>query len=198
MDLIQGVMAILSGGATGLLGVIAQRLFDHWKIKQENDRLLMIHKHDLDKLAAETAHMKEEWAQRAKIATIEADAKVDAADAEAFSKSFELEPKRYSEGFEAPTGGKMAGFMKGFGWMTMVLLDTARGIVRPGLTLYLCWIATKMYDQSRAALAIVGESETVLIATVHAQIVYTMLYLFTTCVLWWFGTRNKQKPPKTA
>jgi hypothetical protein len=158
MDLIQGVMAILSGGATGLLGVIAQRLFDHWKIKQENDRLLMIHKHDLDKLAAETAHMKEEWAQR----------------------------------------GKMAGFMKGFGWMTMVLLDTARGIVRPGLTLYLCWIATKMYDQSRAALAIVGESETVLIATVHAQIVYTMLYLFTTCVLWWFGTRNKQKPPKTA
>jgi hypothetical protein len=30
----------------------------------------------------------------------------------------------------------------------------------------------------------------------HQQIVFTLLYLFTTCVLWWFGTRNKQKQPQ--
>ena len=27
-------------------------------------------------------------------------------------------------------------------------------------------------------------------------IVGTILYLTTTCVLWWFGTRNKQEQPK--
>ncbi len=28
------------------------------------------------------------------------------------------------------------------------------------------------------------------------MVVGTILYLTTTCVLWWFGTRNKGAPPK--
>jgi hypothetical protein len=201
MDLIQGAMAILSGGATGLLGVVAQRLFDHWKIKQENERLLMIHKHDLDMKAADTAHMKEEWAQRTKVAAIEADAKVDASDAAAFAESFKLEPKLYSEGLKPAEGGKWAKGFQNTGWLALVFVDAVRGIVRPGLTIYLCWITTQMYDRSTATLALIDSDpaqHAALLGTVHSQIVFTILYLFTTCVCWWFGTRNKQKPPKAA
>src|SRR3990167_3754981 len=96
-ELFSGIFAIVSGGATGLLGVVAQRLFDHWKLKQENDRLAIIHAHErgMKKLDAEI--MMQEWTQRVKVAEVEAAGKEAQADSQAFTASFALEPKRYAE-----------------------------------------------------------------------------------------------------
>lgn len=185
-DLIgQGLMAILSGGATGILGIIFQRIFDAWKQKQELDKLKAMHAHELAMKKADAEIMAQEWAARTKVATIEGETKRDVADAEAFAASLTSEPKRYSEGVT-------------HNWLTSVMLviaDVTRAIVRPGLTLYLAWIATELYNDSKAILAMKG-IEIVKLMHLHQQIVFTLLYLFTTCCLWWFGTRNKQPQPR--
>ncbi|HEX5077698.1 MAG TPA: hypothetical protein VFV80_01025, partial [Geminicoccaceae bacterium] len=117
----------------------------------------------------------------------EGETKGNVADAEAFGVSYQLEPKRYAEGVKV---GKLGGLL-------LVLVDVVRGLVRPGLTIYLAWVATELYWQSVAIVAKVDpNSQAALLLQLHRQIVVTLLYLFTTCVLWWFGTRNKQKQPQ--
>jgi hypothetical protein len=201
MDIISGIAGILTGGATGLLGIVLQRVFDGWKIKQENDRLKMLHEHELAMKKADAELLAQEWAARTKVAEVEAAGKEAVAANEAFAASFAAEPKRYAEGFKPATGGKVAKAFQNMGWLTMVLVDAVRAVVRPGLTIYLCWITTQMYERSQATLALIDANpaaHAALLGKVHEQIIFTVLYLFTTCVTWWFGTRNKQQPPKAA
>jgi hypothetical protein len=188
-DIASGLLAILSGGATGLLGVIAQRLFDHWKLKQELDQLRERNRHEVEMRREDAKIMELEWTGRVKVAEKEGEALVAKADAEAFAASFQLEPKRYSEGVKV---GKWGAFL-------LVLADVLRAVVRPGLTVYLAWIATELYGQSQALMAVLDlQSDVGRVAKLHEQIVLTLLYLFVTCVTWWFGTRNKQPQPKLA
>lgn len=185
----QGLLAILSGGATGLLGIVAQRVFDHWKQKQELDKLQAQHAHEQAMRRIDVELMREEWAQRVKVAEVEGETKREVADAQAFAASFAAEPQRYSEGV---TPGRVGGLL-------LVLADVLRGIVRPGLTVYLAWISTAIYLQSVKTLALINAPlEQQLLVRLHEQIVLTLLYLFVTCVLWWFGTRNKAPQPRLA
>jgi hypothetical protein len=181
----QGLLAIVSGGATGLLGVIFQRVFDHWKQKQELDKIKAQHAHEVAMKKADAEIMAQEWAARTKVAQVEGETARDVADAQAFTASLTSEPARYSEGVKA---GKYGGFL-------LIMADVIRGIVRPGLTIYLAWIATALYWDSQKLVAGSG-FEAKLLVGMHQQIVFTLLYLFTTCVLWWFGTRNKGSQPK--
>jgi len=182
-----GLLAIVSGGATGILGVVAQRFFDHWKNKQELDQMREKHAHDLAMRKADAEILAQEWAQRTKLAQVEGETQREVADAQAFAASFALEPKRYAEGVKV---GRFGGFM-------LVFVDVVRGLVRPGLTIYLAWVATEIYVQSVRIMAMINPSaQSQLLVQLHQQIVFTLLYLFTTCVLWWFGTRNKSPQPK--
>lgn len=187
--LIGGAAAILSGGATGLIGVLLQRAADAYNKAQDLKAAKQKMDHEIELKKADAEIMREEWAQRTRVAEVTAAGNEAVADAQAFSASLTSEPQRYSDPAKA---GPVSTFF-------LVLLDFVRGIVRPGLTLYLCWIATQMYVESRATLASIGalgSSQAPALVGVHAQIVNTLLYLFTTCVLWWFGTRNKQAQPK--
>ena len=104
--------------------------------------------------------------------------------AQAFAASFN-EPVRYSEGVQAtPTQA----------WL-LLLLDLVRGLVRPGLTVYLCFVTTVVYLQARGLLVASPLTPEQAVGMVN-QIIATVLYLTTTCVLWWFGTRSKQASPK--
>jgi hypothetical protein len=184
-ELLNGLLAIVSGGATGLLGVIAQRLFDHWKLKQELDQMRERNRHEQEMKRIDLTIMKEEWAQRVKVAQVEGETAREVADSQAFAASFATEPKRYSEGVKI---GKVGAFL-------LVLADILRAIVRPGLTVYLAWIATEIYRASQAILA-TEELQDGTLDKLHSQIVLTLLYLFVTCVTWWFGTRNRTPQPK--
>lgn len=176
---------IFSGGATGLIGMIAQRWADY-KNKQLDLQLEEMKFNNavaLKKVDAEI--MAQEWAARTKVAQVEAAGKEAVADAAAFGESYKLEPQRYSDKV-APTWGQ--------GWL-LVLLDFIRGIIRPGLTIYLCSITTAVWLQAKFVLAAEDLSTADALA-VWKMIVGTILYLTTTCVVWWFGTRNKQEQPK--
>ena len=183
----QGLLAIVSGGATGILGVIFQRLFDHWKNKQELDKMREQHAHERSMREVDVQLLKLEGEQRVKVATVEGETAREVADAQAFAASFANEPKRYSEGVKV---GKIGAFL-------LVLADAVRGIVRPGLTIYLAWISTAIYMKSVETLARLAPGANIQqLLKLHEQIVLTLLYLFVTCVLWWFGTRNKAPQPK--
>lgn len=176
--------AILGGGATGLLGVVVQRIADY-KNKQLDLRLsrekfrqeLQLRRMDLQML-------EKEWQARADIAVTESAARMDIADSEAFAKSFN-ETAIYSKEVKPS---------KGQGWM-LVVLDFIRGIVRPALTMYLCAIATAMYFHARKMMGeqFITPEQAV---EIMKMIIGTVLYLTTTCTLHYFGTRNKQKAPK--
>lgn len=183
-DLISGIMSIVSGGATGLLGVIAQRAFDAWNKKQELDRLKAQWDHDAVMKDKDAAIMAAEWAARTKVATTEADAAKDVAQSNAFSESLKAQSIRYSEGKQ--TGPFLTG--------CLVLLDVVIGLIRPLLTIYLCALTTYVYFEVRLLLG--KESISSIEALdIWKLVICTILYLTTTCILWWFGTRNKQAQP---
>lgn len=173
--------SILGGGVTGLVGVMVQRFADY-KNKQLDisaDREKFAH--EIKMREADAAIMAQEWAAKTRVAEIETDGRTEVADASAFAASFN-EPLRYSEGV-TPSSGQ--------GWM-LVTLDFIRGIVRPGLTLYLCGITTLIYVQARGLLSGTFLAPEQSIALVE-KVIGTILYLTTTCLLWWFGVRNKSK-----
>lgn len=177
--------SIFSGGLTGLLGVAVQRFADYQnkKLDLASDAQKFAHETDLKKADAEI--MAQEWAGRLKVADTEATSADNVASAQSFSASFQMEPQRYS----SPT------VTSGQNWI-FVILDLIRGLVRPGLTVYLCVLTTLVYMEARSLL---GDGKMLTpeqALSVTQQVIATILYLTTTCVLWWFGTRNKQAPPK--
>lgn len=181
--------SIFAGGATGLLGVLVQRYFDHKNRELDKQLEAQRQTHELSMRDKDAAIMAQEWAGRTKVADIEAAATVNAADAAAFGESFKLEPKQYSSNVVKPT--------KGQSWV-LILVDAMRGIVRPGLTVYLCAITTLIYSDAQMLLGKVQGMTATEALDLTKMVVGTVLYLTTTCVLWWFGTRNKQTAPQIA
>jgi len=181
--------SIFAGGATGLLGVLVQRYFDHKNRELDKQLEAQRQAHELSMRDKDAAIMAQEWAGRTQVADIEAAATVNAADAAAFGASFNLEPKQYSSNVVKPT--------KGQSWV-LVLVDAVRGIVRPGLTVYLCAITTMVYSDAQMLLGKAQGMTATEALDLTKMVVGTVLYLTTTCVLWWFGTRNKQTAPQIA
>ena len=180
------VMSVFSGGVTGLLGVGVQRVFDWLNKREEIKAQESKQAHEVAMLRANAEVMAQEWAARTRVAEVEAAGKEAVADAQAFAASFGMEPQSYSAKVK-PT--------KGQGWL-LIALDFIRGIIRPGLTVYLCAITTLVYFQARDMLvSFRGQMDPIDAVDISKLVISTVLYLTTTCVLWWFGTRNKQSAP---
>ncbi len=177
--------SVFSGGATGLLGVGLQRFADYKNKQLDIQAAKQKFDQDLALKQVDMQIMEKEWAGRVQVAQTEAEAAADAAASKAFEASYAIEPKRYSEG---QTVGKVGGLL-------LVLLDLFRGVVRPALTVYLCVLTTMVYYQARELIAN-EDLDPDQALKIENLIVGTILYLTTTCVLWWFGTRNKQEQPK--
>lgn len=183
------ISGIFAGGATGLLGMVLQRLFDWLHVKAQAQQEAQQQAFELEKRRIDVQIASQEWAGRMKVAETEAGAAKDVAESNAFAASMFKEPEHYA------TGDRPTGFWGALGWFLLVLTDVFRGMVRPALTVYLCALTTYIWWQVRQLLQI-EHLDPVAVLDVWKMVVGTILYLFTTCTLWWFGTRNKQKPPK--
>lgn len=189
---IDAVLSLLGGGATGIIGIAVQRFFDY-KNKQEDMKAQVAKQaHEVQMKEADAKILAMEWNARTQVATIEAAGKEAVADSQAFAASFDMEPKRYAEG-KAPSGT-----LGRIGWFLMVLLDAFRGAIRPGLTTYLIILVTVIFSWLMAILQSknIEILDSVDIIAILKRVIDTVLYLATTCVLWWFGTRNKTNGPK--
>jgi len=180
---------ILAGGATGILGVVLQRLFDWLHVREQAKQRAADQQFELEKRRIDIEITKSEWEGRVKVAATEADAAKDVAESQAFGASLLKEPERYA------TGDRPQGALGTLGWFLLALTDVLRGIVRPLLTVYLCALTTYVWWQVRQLLS-VEDLDPDRVLDVWKMVVGTILYLTTTCILWWFGTRNKQTAPK--
>jgi hypothetical protein len=178
MDFLGLITSAFGGGLTGLIGGAVDKVFTYKTKKLEIEQNRERFAHEVNMRKADAEIMAQEWASRTKVAEIETAAKVDVADAGAFAASFN-EPIRYAENVTEKQN-----------WL-MVGLDVMRGVIRPGLTLYLCILTTLLY--LKAHKLVPSEIPTDQALAMVNEIQNTIMYLTTTCILWWFGTRNKAK-----
>jgi hypothetical protein len=172
--------SIFSGGATGLLGVIFQRFADYKNKQLDIQVEAQKQANAIAMKEVDAKIMAQEWAARLQVTQTEVEGRSDVASTEAFAKSYELEPKLYAT-------GKLS---NGQRWV-MVCLDAVRGLVRPVLTIYLCILTTLVYWEAKTLMT--PEAGQAAAYELTKLIVGSILYLTTTCVLWWFGTRNSDK-----
>ena len=120
--------------------------------------------HDLAMSIEDRESLKLEIDGREKVARIEGETATSVADAAAFAQSMKADKATYAEGSSS-------------GWL--VAVDFFRGITRPGMTWYFAFFVTGIYFTTD-------------LPEVKDKIVVTVLYVTTTMILWWFGTRNKK------
>lgn len=175
------ISSVLSGGITGILGAAISRFADYktkqldievQKLKFENDIAL---RHIDERM------LEKEWSVRDSIAVTEANSAMDIQDSKSFQTALSNEPKFYHNPSKL-TRAQNA-------WM--VFIDGVRGLIRPGLTLYLSLITTFVYWEAGTII-----KKNVLTPEqafdIYSQISSTILYITTCTILYWFGIRLKE------
>ncbi len=170
------LMAVVGGGATGILGSAVQSLFQYktraLDIEQENVRLA----HDAKMVELEsTANLR--------ILQQEASAQADSNAYAMQTVSYEHDKRQYMPENGAPT------------WIIVLLgvVDVIRGLVRPSLTVYVAVAITIILVEANALVESVdGLGEDVRLAA--AMEIWRMVaYIATTIFFWWFGQRPQKR-----
>ena len=169
---ISAVSAIAGGGITGLLGA-GITSFTEYKTKMAS----FAHEQKMTDLNMQMAQLDAE--SRFKIAQSEADAAKDVAATEAFTKSHTADIARYATGDRAANS---TGF---------IVVDVIRGLVRPTLTIYVMVVVTLIYYQLMQLVGGLTAIPTHDALVMVKSVIDALLYITTTIVLWWFGTRAK-------
>lgn len=176
------ISGVLSGGATGLLGVILQRYFDLKGRDKDIVLLRLQHEQSLALASIENARLE----RRAEADEFAADRAADAAEADAEAKSmvasYEHDEARYLD--KSAQKNKWA-------IIAFTVVDAVRGLIRPVLTTYLVVLVTFLFLWAKKLAGDTAITQEHAI-TIISQIIATILYLCTACTLWWFGSR----PPK--
>ena len=177
---------VLSGGATGLLGVALQQWGEHRKrqadlelLKQQHAQTLELKRLDNEQqLKIATA----EAASAERLAEIQAQARADEAASGDYQASLKSDRATYLDK-DAQGKSRLARWL-------MAVVDFLRGVIRPGITAYamglqtllLLWVHD-LWVQHQLAMSTDMQAKLVM------EIVGTTTYLVTTTTVWWFGVR---------
>ena len=119
--MLDSIVALLSGGATGLLGTGLGFVMRYFGDKQKHANEIELRRLEMDMIAAEAAAAASIEARRA-------ESEESRASWEALSNSYQA-VQRWSAGDSR--------------WLVMV--DVVRGLVRPSLTVWLCLLVAAIY-----------------------------------------------------
>lgn len=158
------ILGVLSGGVTGLIGTVISGGMKFFENRQK-------HGHELAIMEMEMQQMDKEAEIARDIKELDMEGKDRTAAWHALEASYKESTSRMSTGDSA--------------WLVMV--DVVRGLMRPVITLGLLVLMAVIYFTTAAELA--GPNGT----PMTVSIIQTVLYVGTTAVLWWFGTRNLSK-----
>ena len=158
------LMGVLSGGVTGLIGTVISGGMKFFENKQK-------HGHELAIMDMEMKQMHVEAEIAKDVAELEMESKDSMAAWAALQASYKESTSRMSTGDSK--------------WLVMV--DVVRGLMRPVITLGLLIGIGVIYFT-------VGADTTLPDGTpMTVNIIQTVLFVGTTAVLWWFGTRHLGK-----
>lgn len=177
MNILGALTSILGGGITGLVGTALQSFYQYKTRQLDIDLEKTKAANELAQRKLDAEIQAQEWASRTKVAEITTAGEVDKADDAALAASYQLEPQQYSE---------KSLLTHAQNWL-FVLIDALRAFIRPGMTIYLCVLTTLIYQQTRGLIKTEPSDSFALLQ----RLVDTILYLFTTVTLWYFGSRNK-------
>ena len=169
MNLVNALGAIFGGGLTGLIGSAVTAFTEIKKQKMQYE-----HEEKMQEFAMQT--LKLETEAQLKIVEVETTGKIEVADADVFKASFDNDKATYSVGIQK---GKVTSFL-------LVLVDLLRGSVRPIVTYYFTILISIIFFDLFTKYDISGKAESII-----NDVVLVILYIGTTVILWWFGTRNK-------
>lgn len=183
----------VGGGATGLLGVLIQRWFDHKKVREERELLKL----QLE-AAQQTRKMELESQERmaskaADVQALEAQLDAQARMTEAAERSYVASVESDKATYSAPAAQEKSRFVR---W-ALGFVDAIRGLMRPGITAYTLWMLTVVFMWVRDLYSQMGLTMTP--SQVHEltqQAVGTIVYLSVTTTVWWFGVRPAQPPAR--
>jgi hypothetical protein len=174
---------VLSGGVTSLIGVGMKSFFDYKNKKLDFEQAIALKKADAEIMALE-------WQGRDKVAATETAGAVAVAEQASFQASYRSEEKNLLGGMKRPEGWIGRQVFYPLIYFLLGLTEVIKGIIRPGMALYLTGFATTMAVAVHQAMqTAVTDAQVYELAR---QIVNTGLYLWTTCVLWYYGVRNNQ------
>jgi hypothetical protein len=189
------VMNLLSGGASGILGGITGLIGVWLKSKHEAKMVDLKRQERKEERDHELDTMKMEHDNAIAVANVQREETADKEAGASHRESYKMEPKRFSEGMTFPDTwiGRRVHEIVSF---LMFVLDFFRGMMRPGLTLYMAILITMIYWQLMTILkGLDGAWDDQTAIQAVTMIVHTFLYLFVTSFVWWFGDRNRAKPP---
>ncbi|MGC2166365.1 MAG: hypothetical protein WA632_10155 [Gallionella sp.] len=197
-----GILSVLgvvfSGGATGLVGVLFQKFFEY-KAKQQDLELVRINNEHARQLAQMDVEKAKTAAQATEhVADMEAEAQMRSAELDAQARADEAAARDYAASIESDratySDPKLQSRSK-FARNMMTIVDSVRGLIRPVLTVYLVIIATVMFFWAKDLAAPSGASvlDPASAAVIVKSVIDTLMYLATTCVVWWFGVRPTAK-----
>jgi hypothetical protein len=184
---------VLGGGATGLLGILLQRWFDHKK--QRTD--LELAKLQIE-AAQETRRIELEAQERmaakaAELQTLQSVLDAQAREAEAAERSYQASIESDRATYSAPAAQEKSRFVR----YLMATVDGVRGLMRPSITTYTLYMLTAVFLWVRMLYETTGVTMTNdQVFQLAMQAVGTVFYLATTTTVWWFGVRPAQPPQK--
>lgn len=186
---------VLFGGITGLVGSLATGWLNIKQMKIKNE-------HEEKMVALETEAMKQEAAMQIAVTKTEVEGAIELADSQTYMEGIKVgNQKAFSEEWIDKlfsVEGKMrlfSIFVAVILSMAFAFVDFLRGVMRPGITLYLTgmttvitWMAWDiMQKQAIESMNIVQA------INIYNQVVSIVIYLTVTCICWWFSDRRMSK-----
>jgi len=188
--------SVLSGGATGLLGILVQRWFDMKSEGQKIEIIKLNHQNAKEMRQLELIQLQKTIEGKIAVAQEEREAIIGQAHAEERARAYEADAVMFKASVDADRATYLDhAAQQKYTWaaFAMGMVDWARGMVRPILTAYLVIVAHLMFNWAREFTEKYGTGLTASDAKdILLKIIEVLLYLATVAVVWWFGTR----PPK--
>ena len=155
---------LIAGGATGILGTGLSAAFSFFKSRQQNKLALEMRAIDLDEMRLEGELHAKAIGLQLEVTQIEAQNR-------ALLDSYKGERTFISKGMDLTPAQQ---------WV-VVFIDLIRGLMRPAITVFFLLLMYKVH------------SENALPQSEEIMIIKSIIYMTTTSVLWWFGSRQLEK-----
>lgn len=184
------VTGVMSGGATGLIGLVIQgwtearkRAADIELMKVQHQQTLELRKLDIEQ-QIKMAEMQ--TASQERVAEIDAMARASESADAALRASYDHDKATYLD--------KRAQMKSRTARIMMAFVDFTRGIIRPGITAYsmviLSALALWVQNLFMQKQVVLTNDQTFKLVM---EIIGTITYITTSSVVWWFGARANQK-----
>ena len=195
------ILEKILGGVTGLIGNIVGGWFKIKHAKIEQEMMGVRNSHEVAMIKAETEAMIMESKANIAITRAQIEGEVELADANVYLQSQKEGNKNL---FSNKWIDKLMSIEGKWKWITLPagvlvatmfgFVDFIKGLIRPGLTMYLVglttWVSFKAWEIMQMDGVVMSISEA---TDIFSDITSIVIYLTVSCTLWWFGDRRMAK-----